>query len=94
MNFITDEVLKSIRSVDRFHLKTESRGRREMGCCKSVCKVKEAPDLEEQYQRLMSAKPAPVPLAAVRDLGFADDGALFDDVSSESDPNDTKAAKK
>jgi hypothetical protein len=65
-----------------------------MGCCKSACKAREVSDLEEQYQRLMSAKPAPVPLSAVRELGFGDDGVLFDEVSADSNQDGAAAAAK
>jgi hypothetical protein len=49
-----------------------------------VCRSKAAQDFEEQYQSLMSAKPAPVPLAAVRTLGFGDGDEIFDEVPSDT----------
>jgi hypothetical protein len=60
-----------------------------MGCCKSVTKSKARVDFEEQYQSLMSAKPAPVNLDAIRQLGIGgDDVPEFDEVSSDGKPED------
>jgi hypothetical protein len=60
-----------------------------MGCCKSVAKSKARVDFEEQYQSLMSAKPAPINLDAIRQLGIGGDAVPeFDEVSSDAEPED------
>jgi hypothetical protein len=60
-----------------------------MGCCKSVTTSKARVDFEEQYQSLMSAKPAPVNLDAIRQLGIGrGDVPEFDEVSSDGEAED------
>jgi hypothetical protein len=64
-----------------------------MGLCKSICKGKEAPDLEEQYQSLMSSKPIPVTLATVRQFGFPGPAPMFDEYSPEFDLDNVNDGK-
>jgi hypothetical protein len=60
-----------------------------MGCCKSITATKARVDFEEQYQSLMSAKPAPVNLDAIRQLGIlGGDVPEFDQVASDAEPED------
>jgi hypothetical protein len=60
-----------------------------MGCCKSVAQNKARVDFEDQYQSLMSAKPAPVNLDAIRGLGIGgDDVPEFCEVPSDAESED------
>jgi hypothetical protein len=59
-----------------------------MGCCKSITATQARVNFEEQYQLLMSAKPAPVNLDAIRQLGIGGDVPEFEQVSSDAEPED------